>query len=293
VTVLSTNVADSFREHTLIGEWGFSALVESNGKRLLFDTGAAPETVLRNAEALGIDLSTVTDVVLSHSHWDHTGGLLTLRRELARKNPAALSRAHIGPTFFWQRTLKDGKPYSPTSELRAAYEAGGGTFVEHDGPAELLPGVWLTGPVPRPHPEHNYRKDVLVKTPKGTIPDDVRDETSLVLDTVEGLVVVTGCGHSGVVNTLDAARVVVRDARVSAVVGGFHLVEADDATVEWTGSQLKRHGVAHVIGAHCTGIEAVSRLRQSAGLDRKSCVVGAVGASYEIGKGIDPGRLAR
>jgi 7,8-dihydropterin-6-yl-methyl-4-(beta-D-ribofuranosyl)aminobenzene 5'-phosphate synthase len=79
----------------------------------------------------------------------------------------------------------------------------------------------------------------------------------------------------------------------SAVVGGFHLVEADDATVVWTGSQLKRHGVAHVIGAHYTGIEAVSRLRQPAGLDRKNCVVGAVGAFYEIGKGINPGRLAR
>ncbi len=153
--------------------------------------------------------------------------------------------------------------------------------------------MWLTGPVPRIHPEHNYPPNILVKTPQGTIPDDVPDDTSLVLDSTEGLIVVTGCGHAGVVNTLETARARVRNAKVSTVFGGLHLFAADDATLDWTGSQFKRFGVAHVVGAHCTGIEAVYRLRQSAGLDRKTCVVGAVGASYELGKGIDPERLAR
>ena len=147
--------------------------------------------------------------------------------------------------------------------------------------------------MPRVHPEHNHRTDILVKTPTGTVPDDVRDEISLVLDTVEGLVVITGCGHAGVINTLEAARKTVRDGKVSTVFGGMHLVAADDATLDWTGSQLKRFGVTRIVGAHCTGIEAVYRLRQSVGLGRKDCVVGAVGASYTLGKGIDPGRLAR
>jgi 7,8-dihydropterin-6-yl-methyl-4-(beta-D-ribofuranosyl)aminobenzene 5'-phosphate synthase len=294
VTILSTMLAEATKEKTLLGEWGFSAVVEANGRRLLFDTGATPETVLRNAEALGIDLSSITDVVLSHSHWDHTGGLVTLRRELSKKNPAALSRAHVGRGFFWPRTRKDGTPYSPVADIRAAYEASGGRFIEHDSPAEILPGVWLTGPVPRIHPEHNYPPGIVVKTPQGTIPDEVQDDDSLVLDSTDGLIVVTGCGHAGVINTLEAARKAVRrDAKVSAVFGGLHLFAADDATLDWTGSQLKRFGVAHVVGAHCTGIEAVYRLRQSAGLDRKNCVVGAVGASYDMGRGIDPGRLAQ
>jgi 7,8-dihydropterin-6-yl-methyl-4-(beta-D-ribofuranosyl)aminobenzene 5'-phosphate synthase len=294
VTILSTMLAEALKEKTLIGEWGFSAVVEANGRRLLFDTGAAPDTVMRNAEALGIDLSSITDVVLSHFHWDHTGGLLTLRRELSKKNPAALSRAHVGRGFFWPRTRNDGTPYSSLTDIHTAYEASGGKFIEHDAPAEILPGVWLTGPVPRIHPEHNYPPGILVKTPQGTVPDEVPDDDSLVLDTTEGLVVVTGCGHAGVINTLEAARHAVRaDAKVSTVFGGLHLFAADDATIDWTGSQLKRFGVAHVVGAHCTGIEAVYRLRQSAGLDRKNCVVGAVGASYDMGKGIDAGRLAR
>ena len=83
-----------------VGEWGFSALVETDGRRILFDTGARPETVLQNARELKIDLSDVTDVILSHHHGDHVGGLVTLRRELAKKNPVALKRAYVGAGIF-------------------------------------------------------------------------------------------------------------------------------------------------------------------------------------------------
>jgi 7,8-dihydropterin-6-yl-methyl-4-(beta-D-ribofuranosyl)aminobenzene 5'-phosphate synthase len=125
------------------------------------------------------------------------------------------------------------------------------------------------------------------------VPDEVPADCSLVLDGPEGLVVLTGCGHAGVVNTLEAARALAGRERVSAVVGGLHLYDADDAAIDWTGAELRRLGVATVLGTHCTGIEAVFRLRQAAGLDRRSCAVGSVGACYEVGRGIDPGSLAR
>jgi 7,8-dihydropterin-6-yl-methyl-4-(beta-D-ribofuranosyl)aminobenzene 5'-phosphate synthase len=99
VTVLSTMLSDFHG----VGEWGFAALVEVDGHRLLFDTGARPETVLDNARELGIDLSSVTDLVLSHHHWDHTGGLIPLREALSKQNPAALSRAHVGEGIFLSR----------------------------------------------------------------------------------------------------------------------------------------------------------------------------------------------
>src|SRR5689334_19969556 len=98
VTILSTMLTGA-RDRG-IGEWGFSALVEVDGRRILFDTGARPETVLRNAEELKVDLSVVTDVVLTHWHDDHTGGLLRLREELRKKNPKAVSRTHVGKDFF-------------------------------------------------------------------------------------------------------------------------------------------------------------------------------------------------
>src|ERR1022692_2291878 len=86
------------------GEWGFAALVVADGHRILFDTGAHPDTVLRNARELHIDLSNVPDVILSHHHLDHTAGLVTLRREYAKSNPAALARGHVGAGIFQSRT---------------------------------------------------------------------------------------------------------------------------------------------------------------------------------------------
>ena len=91
VTILSTMLADDG-----IGEWGFAALVEADGHKILYDTGARPNTVLENAHELKIDLSVVQDVIVSHFHADHTTGLMTLRRELSHSNPAALSRVHVG-----------------------------------------------------------------------------------------------------------------------------------------------------------------------------------------------------
>lgn len=288
VVILSTMLTD--RRGT--GEWGFSALVEHSGRRLLLDAGARPETVLRNAEELGEDLSSVDDIVLSHGHWDHTGGLVALRRALRTRNPAAVGRAHVGPGFFLQRT-RGGKAFSLTSAARLEYEALGGVFLEHEGPAEIFPGAWVTGPIPRRHPELSLPRDIVVETPAGSRPDEVPEDLALVLDEGEGLVVVTGCGHAGVVNTISAARDAAGGKPVTAVLGGLHLFEADDAKLDWTGAQLRSAGVRQVLGAHCTGIEAVFRLRASAGLDRRSCVIGSVGCRYESGVGITSGLLAR
>src|SRR6185295_9398887 len=170
ITILSTMLADRG-----IGEWGFAALVEVDGHRLLFDTGGRPETVLDNAREMGIDLSDVTDVILSHNHSDHTMGLLPLRRALAAKNPAVLSRVHVGHGIFWSRPSAAGED-NYVLKVRADLEATGAHFIEHDGPAELLPGVWLTGPVPRTHPERNWSTRGQVATPQGlaedTIPED-------------------------------------------------------------------------------------------------------------------------
>jgi len=154
VTVLSTMLAGN--RGGGIGEWGFAALLEADGRRLLIDTGERPDTVLRNASELGVDLSDVTDVVVTHNHGDHTAGLLALRRELAKKNPRALSRVHVARGIFYSRPGAGGREGNGLLPFKAAYETSGGTFVEHEGPAEILPSVWFTGPVPRAHPERNW-----------------------------------------------------------------------------------------------------------------------------------------
>ena len=288
ILVLSTMLADAG-----IGEWGFAALVEVDGRRLLFDTGARPETVLQNARELGVDLASVRDVILSHNHADHTGGLLTLRRALAKTDSAALSRAHVGKGIFATRLTASGAEDDSLARLRREFEATGGSFVEYDGPREIAPGVWLTGPVPRIHPERNWSGTGRLRTPEGLVEDTVPEDQSLVADTERGLVLLAGCGHAGVANTIAHARTSIRPAPIHALVGGFHLFAADDAHLRWTAERLREAGVENLIGAHCTGIEAVFRLRQELGLARGSAVVGSVGSSFELGKGIDPRLLAR
>jgi len=208
ITVLSTMLADRG-----IGEWGFSALVEVDGKKILFDTGRRPRTVLDNARDLKVNLAGVTDVVLSHNHDDHTGGLLTLRRELANGDPTTLTRAHVGEGIFLSRPTAGGEGNTMIATKRD-YEATGARFVVHGAPAEILPGVWLTGPVPRVYPERNFPKGGQVKTTSGLVEDDIPEDLSLVIDTDQGLVILTGCGHAGIINTVTYARKVVRDAPV-------------------------------------------------------------------------------
>ena len=291
VTILSTMLADGAE----LGEWGFSALVEVDGHRILFDTGAHADVVAKNVKTLGIDLTTVPDVVLSHSHSDHVGGLLTLREVvLAEKAPAALARAHVGKGIFYSR-LSAAPPLegNPMVLIKPQYEASGGKFISYEKPAEIYPGVWLTGPVPRKYPERNWSGNDKVKTPSGIVEDNIPEDMAMIFDTDEGLVVLTGCGHAGVINIIDYARSFVRPARIRALIGGIHLFAADDKVLAWTAEKLRGFGVDNFIGAHCTGIETVYRFRHDLGLDRSHAVVGAVGASFELRKGIDPRYIAQ
>ena len=291
VTVLSTMLVGNAREG--VGEWGFAAVLEVDGRRWLIDTGARPETVLKNAQELKVDLSTIADVVITHNHDDHTGGLLTLRREMAKKNPQALSRAWVAKGIFTSRLDRQGREAGGLLPIKAEYEKLGGTFVEYDAPTRLAPGVWMTGPVPRTYPEKNWSVSGQLQTPTGPIEDNVPEDSSIVIQTAQGLVVLSGCGHAGIVNTIEYAQKRVQNAPVHAAIGGFHLFAASDDTLAWTASKLKEARVQYFLGAHCTGIEAVFRIRQALGLPRKQALVGAVGASFTLGTGIDPKALAQ
>jgi len=285
ITILSTMLANDG-----IGEWGFAALVEADGHKILFDTGARPKTVLENARELKVDLSGVQDVILSHFHDDHTSGLMTLRREFSSSNPAAFSRVHVAQGIFLERR---GRMSNPMIPVKKEFEATGGVFIVHDKPAEIFPGIWLTGPVPRAYPEKNYPTGIEVNTGSAWVEDNVPDDQSLVFNTAHGLVLLSGCGHSGIVNTLQYARGFLRPAPIDAAVGGFHLFVATDQQLAWTASKLKEYQTQRILGAHCTGIESVYRLRELLGLSRQTCLVGTIGAVYDLNSGIHTGPIAQ
>lgn len=294
IKILSTMLADEG-----FGEWGFAALVEADGRRILFDTGANEDTVQRNLQALGLNLRDVEVVILSHNHADHTTGLLPLRRQFMAASPRALSRVYAGRGLFWPRVNAKGQADDRMGRIRQQYEATGGTVTEVTSPIEIAPGVWLTGPVPRVHPERNWgsvRPGAgvgIVRSDKGDVEDTVPEDMTLVVQTAQGLVTLFGCGHAGVINTLEHVRKAVDPGPIQAVIGGLHLFAADEKHLAWTAGQLKRFQVQQMIGAHCTGIEAVYRIRDLAGLNRQSCMVGAVGTTYSLARGIEVGRIAK
>jgi 7,8-dihydropterin-6-yl-methyl-4-(beta-D-ribofuranosyl)aminobenzene 5'-phosphate synthase len=147
--------------------------------------------------------------------------------------------------------------------------------------------------VPRVNPERNFGTGLLLQTPTGPVEDNVPEDTAVAINTRSGLVVISGCGHAGIINTLEYARKSVADVPIEAAIGGFHLFGASDDVLDWTGGRLKALGVRNLLGAHCTGIEAVFRLRQLIGLARRTAVVAAVGSSFTLGTGIESPPLAR
>ena len=299
ITTLSTMLTE-FRG---VGEWGFAALVEVDGHTVLFDTGWRPDTVLKNAAEFGIDLSAVDTVVLSHNHADHTGGLTTLRRALKEKNDSALQTAHVGKGIFSPRKADPKRMniipaplrqyWVDVLEVRDEYESLGGEVVIHDKPHQLFPGVWITGPIPRPHPEKNWTPTASIVEHDSLVEDTIPEDQALIINTRQGLVVLAGCGHAGIVNTMEYAQSIAGEEPIHAVLGGLHLLSLTDQKLSWTGTKMNEFGVQHLLGAHCTGINAVNLLRDSAGLHRDTSVVGAVGSVFTLEDGIRLGLLNR
>lgn len=284
ITTLSTMLANRG-----IGEWGYAALVEADGRQILFDTGRRPETVLQNAAELGIDLSIVEDVFLSHNHGDHTGGLLTLRERLKQQNPKAMSNIHVAAGIFDQRINFPNRML----EMKKTLEADGVTFTVYEEEAELFPGVWITGPIARIHPEKNYGGKWEIATENGSVIDNIPEDQSLAIHTSKGFVLVAGCGHAGIINTLEQVTANIHDSPTFAIIGGFHLVTATDEHLAWTAEHLQGFGVSKIIGAHCTGINSLYALKELLSLSREDAVVGSVGDNFDLETGIHPGIIAK
>lgn len=253
---ITTLVEDSLGEHKgLIHEHGLSFHIDTGRDCLLFDTGQSDALVL-NAAKLRIDLSEVRLVVLSHGHYDHSGGL----RALA----ACASGFGVvtGQGFF------DDK----YGDLGAACEFLGNDFdaqwLAENGIAhttltepvrEVAPGVHVLTDFPRRHPDERVNPRLKVRVGGALVEDTFADEVMLAVDTPRGLIAVLGCSHPGVKNMLDAAA--ERLGRpIHAVIGGTHLIEASPDSLALTIQYLEQKEIAVIGASHCTGAAAMDRL---------------------------------
>jgi 7,8-dihydropterin-6-yl-methyl-4-(beta-D-ribofuranosyl)aminobenzene 5'-phosphate synthase len=292
ITILSSNLADV----ATIGEWGFSALATVDGQCVLFDSGNHADTVLRNAKVLNVDLSCVTDIVLSHFHPDHMGGLVALFEDTRARNPAAMQRIHVAEGFFLSRRIASRSgdlEWNRMIEVRSQLEAEGVEFRIYSEPTEILPSIWITGPVERKHAEKNYPSSVDVKIDGEWVEDFVPDSQGMTIVTANGPIVLLGCGHSGSVNLLEQVQRDIQDHSIHALMGGMHLYSATDETLLWTADKLSDIGIQNLMAGHCTGVEPMFRLREGLDLNRKTAVIGAVGARFVLGEGIHPTNIAQ
>ena len=265
ITVLVDDVAS--RSPELGSEHGLSFLVERGGAAGLFDTGQS-DLVVRNARALGIDLVRLSWIVLSHGHYDHTGGLPAVLAE------AKDVRLYAHPEAFAAKFVRGpgGAARPAGSPLgRADAEALGARILLHTGPAVVAEEITATGAISRHTDFEDVSTRFLTEQHGSLAHDTMLDDQALVLSTPEGLVILLGCAHSGVVNTLAHVWQVMGARPIRAVVGGMHLGNASPERIDRTIAALKEYNVASVGLAHCTGRAASRALEEAYGSDCFEC----------------------
>jgi 7,8-dihydropterin-6-yl-methyl-4-(beta-D-ribofuranosyl)aminobenzene 5'-phosphate synthase len=250
----------------LIAEPGFSALVriEKDGRErtLLFDTGVSPNGMVENMRRLGIAPSDVEVIVLSHGHWDHVTGMEGLVRVLGRTRLPVM----IHPEFWNRRRVSFPglEPAELPSTSRAALQEMGFAIVEELHPSFLLDGaVLITGEVDRTTPfETGFQGHEALRDGGWRADPLILDDQALVVSLGDrGLVILSGCGHAGIVNTVRYARKLTGNDTVAAIIGGFHLSgPMFEQIIEPTVDALAELSPSLLVPAHCTGWRAVHRL---------------------------------
>lgn len=236
----------------LAAEHGLSLLVEGKGKKVLYDTGASPR-FLKNAKSMGADLTGLDGLVLSHGHYDHTGGVSALL--FGPNRPACI---YLGGRFFGERYSKkqDGLLEIGPAVAREALEASGIPCVEVGSqPIALGEGIWAVSGFTTRDEMERLSPAMLRSGPDGLETDPFEDEVVLVLEGEEGLTLISGCAHVGILSM--CARVEELFGRpVTTFLGGTHLMAANDARIQHTCACLKQRGMLRLGACHCSGEKA-------------------------------------
>jgi 7,8-dihydropterin-6-yl-methyl-4-(beta-D-ribofuranosyl)aminobenzene 5'-phosphate synthase len=254
ITVL---VEDRSSRGDLIAEHGLSLWVEADGLRILFDTGQSG-AFLSNAHVLGVAAERPDALVLSHGHYDHTGGLPFLSGD---HEPARLylHPAAVTPRYS-RRPSASPKPIGMPSASAAAINRMGRRVVWTNEPTRISDHVGVAGPIPR-NTTYEDTGGPFFLDPQCSKPDRIIDDQALWIETPRGPVVVLGCAHAGVVNTLDHLAALLGATHFYAVVGGMHLLHANEERLDKTVRALKRYSVEVLAPCHCTGTAAINYLK--------------------------------
>lgn len=234
----------------LLSEHGLSLLIECGGKRILFDTGAS-DLVLNNAKKISIDLNDIDCVVLSHGHYDHTGGLQYINNK----------KVYVHPDIFIPKyeAINGQYEYDGLPNNKEHYEAVNNLeFIQVKQGAELTKNINLHMNFAK-----QATKDFYLQTNAGYVPDVFTDELVLSINTDNGLIIISGCAHSGIVNIIDKVIQDTGNNQIYAILGGFHLYDLTHEEVQRVASTMDNYNIKHIGISHCTGDKLSKYLSKS------------------------------
>lgn len=233
------------------GEPAVSYYLEIDHCRILFDTGYS-DVFIKNAELMGIDLSSLTHIILSHGHNDHTRGLMYLDKTINLKNVKMIAHPHC---FYPKSDIGEdiGSPFSE-AEIRSKMQ-----YLPTEGSSAISERCLFLGQVPQSNNFENRKIIDKQKIGSQWIEDRVLDDSALVCRTREGLFIITGCSHSGICNIVEYAISVCQEERIAGILGGFHLFEVDDQ-LEKTIQYLESKSVKMVYPCHCVSLKAKAKM---------------------------------
>jgi len=259
ITTLSDNTAGRGR---FLAEWGLSFLVEADEVNILFDTGKSI-SASHNADTVRFDLSQIDKIVLSHGHNDHTGGLRQILRKM-KKEVEIIAHPDIWSAKYRCRQGEADK-YIGIPFQRQKLESLGVSFNLTTKPVKITDNIMTTGEIPMVTEFEEIDPNLFVKEDTGLQPDKLLDDLALVINTGAGLVVVLGCAHHGIINTLYHAQQLTGVKPIHAVLGGAHLISASKERIRLTIAALKELGVQKLGLCHCTDMPAACLLAQEFG----------------------------
>jgi len=244
----------------LIAKHGISLLIEASvagtTSRILMDAGPPPDIALKNADIIGVDMRKVDGIVISHGHYDHTGALLEILKRIGAAVPVVAHPKAFRPKFVYKPNLK----FIGSAFDQSSVKANGATLLLARNSVKITDGVMTSGEIAR---DSGFEKtegfftvedDCLIEDPM------VDDQALFIKVKDQGLVVITGCAHSGIINTVRHAQKITGVKEVYALVGGFHLAEADDKRIQASINELVRINPKSIYPGHCTGSKAIHEL---------------------------------
>jgi 7,8-dihydropterin-6-yl-methyl-4-(beta-D-ribofuranosyl)aminobenzene 5'-phosphate synthase len=239
----------------LIAEQGLSILVEVDDQKILFDTGQG-NAIIHNAEHLGVDLKEVGWIILSHGHYDHVGGIM----EILKLNPRIKIIAH--PYIFNKKYVKTkgNKRFIGIPTTREDLEKRNASLILKNNKYEILPGVYFSGEIMRLTDYEQVESKYFERVLESEIPDHMKDEAFLVINTPKGLIILSGCGHVGIVNTCKHALKITKQKKILLVMGGMHLKNASDNLRQATLHDLMDINPDQFAPLHCTGFQMIKDL---------------------------------